>query len=72
MDFGRVQIKKLVLTIGIDPQGRSISTTHVATENKKMWVMPGRYATIEMTNAGVITTCEIPLGPFGWEYDKLS
>lgn len=65
----RIPVKKLTVNFGLNAQGQIMGNSHVETERKKLWVVPGRYAIIETADLqGNITTVEMPIGPFGFEY----
>lgn len=66
--FEKIFLKKLVIFIGLDQRGQMMGQTFTASENKKMYVYPGRYAAIEtMTPNGKVIQ-EFNFGQFGWEY----
>lgn len=61
-----------MITVGVNTEGQAVSQTHVATDNKKLFVLPGEFARIEVTLAdGKVRTAEIPIGAMGWEYDVI-
>ncbi len=68
---GAIEVKHVAFNLGLNPQGAMVQNRHVATPTKRLWVIPGKLAVMEnrhpTTNA--LTVYEIPLGPFGWEYE---
>ncbi len=65
----KIEVKKISFFLGMQQNGQVIATTHTANENKKIYVLPGQYAIIEMTSpTGTRVITEMPIGPFGWEY----
>lgn len=68
----RIAIRRLSISAGVDQRGQTIAVQHVATTNKKLFVVPGKYASIEITGSdGKVTVGEVPLGQLGWEYEIL-
>lgn len=56
-------------------ESMSTATTY-ATPGVKLWIIPGKIFRIEHTIQGpegkpVVIVKERPMGPFGWEYEKL-
>lgn len=68
----RIPVKRLVVNMGLNPQGQIMGAPHFASAMKSLFVVPGRYAIIETINAsGTKTIAELPIGPFGIEYDPI-
>ena len=68
MTFEKIAVKKLTICLGVDPHGQMVLQAMSSTETVKIFVIPGKLAIIEVTNAQGKTVKETPLGPFGWEY----
>ncbi len=67
--FERISVKKLTIFLGIGPNNQMVGQTFAASENKKIFVLPGRYASVEVTTPnGSKTVQEFNFGQFGWEY----
>lgn len=67
----RVEVRHLKVGVGMNEQGQVVQINHVTGPNKKVFVISGKYAQIEVTNPVLnnLTIAEVPLGPFGWEYE---
>lgn len=69
----RISVKKVTVNFGVNAQGQIMGNTHVETNNKKLFVVSGRYVIIETLGADKVKTIvELPLGPFGFEYVPIS
>ena len=67
--FERIAVKKLTIFLGIGPNNQMVGQTFSTNENKKIFVLPGRYASIENTlPSGDKAVQEFNFGQFGWEY----
>ncbi len=69
----RVAVKSLRIGVGMNEHGQIVQVNHAANQLKKLFVVSGKFARIEMTHAetNALTIAEVPLGPFGWEYEVL-
>lgn len=69
---GRIPVRRVCINFGVNNQGQIMGNTHVRVDGKELFVIPGKMAIIEMTKqGGGKTIIEMPLGPFGIEYDPL-
>jgi len=66
--FERIPVKKLNIFIGLDQRGQMMGQSFASNENKKIFVLPGRYASIEVMTPQGKTIQEFNFGQFGWEY----
>ncbi len=70
----RIEVARIEIFLGPDPrqQGRMVGVAHTASETKKLYVVSGRHCRIKVKNPtrGWVVQ-EIPIGPWGWEYDPL-
>lgn len=64
-------VKHLKIGVGMNEHGQVVQINHAAGPNKKIFVVPGKYAQIEITNQSInsVTFAEVPLGAYGWEYE---
>lgn len=67
----RIEVARLVVNFGLNGNGQVIGVTHLSSPAKKLFVIPGKLAIIEVTHSstGAVLVTEAALGPFGWEYE---
>ncbi len=68
LSFEKIAVKKLTVFLGVDQRGQIMGQPHTASEDKKLFVIPGQLAIIEITTPNGKVVHESPLGQFGWEY----
>jgi len=66
--FERILVKKLTIFLGLGQNGQMMGQSFVSGENKRIFVLPGRYAIVEVTTPQGKTVQELNFGQFGWEY----
>lgn len=55
--------------MALDGSGKVISINHTTGGSKKVFVVPGKIAIIEIKDNGKTVIAEAPIGQFGWEYE---
>lgn len=67
-----IAVRRLIVHVGLSQDGKMMGLPHTASEQKKLFVVPGRLAIIVTITPGRTTITELPINQFGVEYEPIS